>query len=282
MRSYTAKKEDDKLRHQGLKTGFSIFEIPKGETITQSALYNNLIFFIMSGSVKIYFRKKELKTINELHMFYLKKQEDYIFEIETDANILVFSFESVLVQELAMFQTICRFGIEQNSNIQVLSIVEPLYSFLQLISQYLKKEIYDYILFETKQKELFHILKTFYRKDEMAGFFGMLTDATSVFKAQIFNNYMKVKTINELASLLGYGVTTFRVKFKEQFGVSAYRWILNQKSKQIIYNMTVEGDGFAKIIDDFDFSSYSHFNKFCKSQYGYTPGELRKRLNIMD
>lgn len=74
----------------------------------------------------------------------------------------------------------------------------------------------------------------------------MLTDATSVFKAQIFNNYMKVKTINELASLLGYGVTTFRVKFKEQFGVSAYRWILNQKSKQIIYNMTVEGDGFAK------------------------------------
>ncbi|MCL3850108.1 MULTISPECIES: AraC family transcriptional regulator [Parabacteroides] len=236
----------------------------------------------MSGSVKIYFRKKELKTINELHMFYLKKQEDYIFEIETDANILVFSFESVLVQELAMFQTICRFGIEQNSNIQVLSIVEPLYSFLQLISQYLKKEIYDYILFETKQKELFHILKTFYRKDEMAGFFGMLTDATSVFKAQIFNNYMKVKTINELASLLGYGVTTFRVKFKEQFGVSAYRWILNQKSKQIIYNMTVEGDGFAKIIDDFDFSSYSHFNKFCKSQYGYTPGELRKRLNIMD
>lgn len=108
--------------------------------------------------------------------------------------------------------------------------------------------------------------------------FSSLTEQSSRFKEQILENYLSAKNVGELASLLGYGVTNFRAKFKEQFGVSVYRWLLNRKSQHIIYRITVYGDEFSQIIDDFGFSSPSHFNKFCRSQYGLTPCELRKKL----
>lgn len=272
--------KEDKLRCEDPKAGFSIFEIPEGETIDPSNLYDNVILFVMSGSVKVYFRKNELKTVSALYMFFVKDQDDYTFEITADAVIMVFSFEGAALRNIALFQSVYPSAEDPDLNAYGLHIIEPLYSFLHLVCHYLKESVCDYILFETKQTELFYILKTFYKKDETSSLFATFTDTTSDFKAQVIDNYMKVKTVNELASMLGYGITTFRVKFKDEFGISAYRWILNQKSKQIIHNMIVYGDGFTKIIDDFDFSSYSHFNKFCKAQYGFTPGELRKRLTM--
>lgn len=35
------------------------------------------------------------------------------------------------------------------------------------------------------------------------------------------------------------------------------------------------------IIDEFDFSSHSHFYKFCKARFGYSPTELRKKLKSL-
>ena len=124
----------------------------------------------------------------------------------------------------------------------------------------------------------FYILNSVYNEQELAILFSSLTEQSSRFKEQILENYLSAKNVGELASLLGYGVTNFRAKFKEQFGVSVYRWLLNRKSQHIIYRITVYGDEFSQIIDDFGFSSPSHFNKFCRSQYGLTPCELRKKL----
>ncbi len=44
---------------------------------------------------------------------------------------------------------------------------------------------------------------------------------------------MKVKNVKELANLMGYGINSFRVKFKENFGIPAYQWLLNEKAKRI-------------------------------------------------
>lgn len=137
---------------------------------------------------------------------------------------------------------------------------------------------YDISLYITKQQELFCILNSVYNQQELSTLFSSLTEQSSDFKEQILENYLKVKSVGELANLLGYGITSFRKKFKEQFGISAYSWLLKRKAKLIIYRIIIYGDEFSQIINDFDFSSPSHFNKFCKSQYGMTPCELRKRL----
>ena len=78
---------------------------------------------------------------------------------------------------------------------------------------------------------------------------------------------------------MGYGINSFRVKFKKNFGIPSYQWLLNEKAKRILKCLTTEGEDFKSIIDDFDFSSHSHFYKFCKTQFGLTPEELKKKLN---
>ena len=88
-----------------------------------------------------------------------------------------------------------------------------------------------------------------------------------------------ISYVKELANLMGYGINSFRVKFKENFGIPAYQWLLNEKAKRILKCLTTEGEDFKSIIDDFDFSSHSHFYKFCKTQFGLTPEELKKKLN---
>lgn len=79
--------------------------------------------------------------------------------------------------------------------------------------------------------------------------------------------------------MIGYGVNSFRMKFKKVFGIPAYEWLMQEKSKRLLVAIANSEDDFKNIIDEFDFSSHSHFYKFCKARFGYSPTELRKNLN---
>lgn len=94
-------------------------------------------------------------------------------------------------------------------------------------------------------------------------------------------NYIKAKTVTDLAQMIGYGVNSFRMKFKKVFGIPAYEWLMQEKSKRLLVAIANSEDDFKNIIDEFDFSSHSHFYKFCKARFGYSPTELRKKLKSL-
>lgn len=97
----------------------------------------------------------------------------------------------------------------------------------------------------------------------------------------IAENYIKAKTVTDLAQMIGYGVNSFRMKFKKVFGIPAYEWLMQEKSKRLLVAIANSEDDFKNIIDEFDFSSHSHFYKFCKARFGYSPTELRKKLKSL-
>lgn len=102
-----------------------------------------------------------------------------------------------------------------------------------------------------------------------------------VFERLIAENYIKAKTVTDLAQMIGYGVNSFRMKFKKAFGIPAYEWLMQEKSKRLLVAIANSEDDFKNIIDEFDFSSHSHFYKFCKARFGYSPTELRKKLKSL-
>lgn len=81
--------------------------------------------------------------------------------------------------------------------------------------------------------------------------------------------------------MIGYEVNSFRMKFKKVFGIPAYEWLMQEKSKRLLVAIANSEDDFKNIIDEFDFSSHSHFYKFCKARFGYSPTELRKKLKSL-
>lgn len=266
----------DLLQNQVFQTGFRFLTIVKGSHLPK--MDSNVLIFIMSGTMKVFSGEKELAIIDERHIFFWDKENDHVCEMLSDTQVILFAFGDLIVHDLLTFRPHASFQDKYALKGTGLRFAEPLNSFLQLLVLYLEMKLDDVSLYITKRQELFYILNSIYNEQELAVLFSSLTEQSSKFKEQILENYLSAKNVGELASLLGYGVTNFRVKFKEQFGVSVYRWLLNRKSQQIIYRITVYGDEFSQIIDDFGFSSPSHFNKFCRSQYGLTPCELRKKL----
>lgn len=264
---------------QSLHAGFDLLIKPEGIDLTESYLYNNMIFFILDGSVKIYSPHTQTKSIGEPHMLFLKGHEKYTYEITPCSQILAFTFDSLTIDELFCFRAQHDLLPESSFEWIELKIIEPLYSFLKLLIQYLEKNYLNYNLYLAKREELFYLLKTVYPSKDLGHFFYLLANHPSEFEKQVAENYMKVKNVKELANLMGYGINSFRVKFKENFGIPAYQWLLNEKAKRILKCLTTKGEDFKSIIDDFDFSSHSHFYKFCKTQFGLTPEELKKKLN---
>ena len=56
---------------QSLHAGFDLLIKPEGIDLTESYLYNNMIFFILDGSVKIYSPHTQTKSIGEPHILFL-------------------------------------------------------------------------------------------------------------------------------------------------------------------------------------------------------------------
>lgn len=135
--------------------------------------------------------------------------------------------------------------------------------------------------YELKRTELFYLLKKLYRKEELDYFFYLSSTHSAEFERLIAENYIKAKTVTDLAQMIGYGVNSFRMKFKKVFGIPAYEWLMQEKSKRLLVAIANSEDDFKNIIDEFDFSSHSHFYKFCKARFGYSPTELRKKLKSL-
>ena len=243
-----------------LHAGFSIILMSEEITQTLSGLSSDMIIFILSGSITIYSTKEEKKTIGEQYMIFLRSFENYTYDITLGSKIIIFFFDSLTMNELPYYQH--PYGIlpQPISKWIELKIVEPLYGFLELVGQYLENNFLNYPLYELKRTELFYLLKKLYRKEELDYFFYLSTD---------------------LAQMIGYGVNSFRMKFKKVFGIPAYEWLMQEKSKRLLVAIANSEDDFKNIIDEFDFSSHSHFYKFCKARFGYSPTELRKKLKSL-
>lgn len=132
-----------------------------------------------------------------------------------------------------------------------------------------------------KTKELFYLLRAFHTKDDLLKFFYPVLSNDMTFSDFVLRNHFKVKTVNELADMANYSLSGFQKRFKKVFGVSAYNWMKEEKLKSVFHEINNTPHTFKEISSKFGFSSPSHFNDFCKTNFGYTPGILRKnKINV--
>lgn len=75
--------------------------------------------------------------------------------------------------------------------------------------------------FDLKINELLFLLRGYYAKEELAGFFHPMLSSDAAFTDFVWQNYRKVRSVKELADNSAYGLSTFKTKFRRVFGVSA-------------------------------------------------------------
>lgn len=157
-----------------------------------------------------------------------------------------------------------------------LDINERVRSYLSYLDVCISDGLKCTFFLKLKMQELFFLLRAYYTKEDLLRFFYLLLSNDISFSDFVIQNHYKVKNVQELAEMSHYSLSGFQKRFKKAFGVSPYQWMKDERSKAIFHQINSTAKSFKEISDEYGFSSPSHFNDFCKTHFGTTPGKIRK------
>lgn len=92
----------------------------------------------------------------------------------------------------------------------------------------------------------------------------------------LIQNYKKVKTVEELAQLGGYTISTFRRIFNSVFHEPVYEWMLARRKENVLDDLQNSECTISEICYKYGFESLPHFSNFCKKSFGASPRNLRR------
>ncbi|MDR1984277.1 MAG: AraC family transcriptional regulator [Prevotellaceae bacterium] len=258
----------------------------KGEICIANGDANQIIFLI-KGKITFSYGNYLHQNFTEGTFMLFPQRYKCVLKFETDSVIVVFNMGNKV--------DFCKhFSLETlssiNKNIAASSELHPL-QVNKIISHYLDNLIKSEIaglkcLFfhELKLKELFFYLRIYYPKKDLFSFFAPILNDDFVFSELIYSNFDKIKNVGELAAITDYSLSGFKKRFIRIFRISPYQWIMKEKAKKIYHEINCTQKSFKEISGEYGFSSPAHFDKFCKQQFGTSPGTIRhnNKANILD
>lgn len=156
-----------------------------------------------------------------------------------------------------------------------LKIVPELQTFLDSSITYLKENKICRDLLSLKRKELAFVLGYYYSDYDLSSLVHSLAKYTNSFQCFVIQNYKKVKTVEELAQLGGYTVSTFRRIFNHVFHEPVYEWMQARRKEGILDDIHHSDCTLSEICYKYGFESLPHFSNFCKKSFGASPRNLR-------
>ena len=256
--------------------GFQNCVINKGEFIVPANKTNHCLFFLISGSVNLSYESNTYNVKKDT-IWFVPMSSEYKIYANSDARLVMNYFNKPIdLCEKAALESLSVL-LDQKSHTSMLKINKPMKRFLSSMLYYMNEGVYCKHFHEIKQKELFHLLRYFYTKREIAGLFAPIISRNLDFKNIVLANYLRANSVKELAQICNYSLSSFNRVFKKNFQENPYLWLQNQKLKYIIGRLSDKSIPLSQIIDEFHFSSPSHFTIFCKKHLNLTPSEFRKQ-----
>jgi AraC-like DNA-binding protein len=256
--------------------GFKICQIKQSEFLVPSNKELHCLFFLVSGRVDLFYESQTF-SLKKDTIWFIPMSSDYKINASTDATLIMNYFnkpidfcEKTALENLSVL-------LDQKTHTSSLRINKPLKRFLSNVIFYVNEGINCKHFHEIKQKELFFILRYFYTKREIAGLFAPIISKNLDFKNMVRANYLNASSVKELAQICNYSLSSFNRIFKKNFNENPYLWLQNQKIKYIAGRLSDKNIPLSQIIDEFRFSSPSHFTIFCKKHLNQTPSQFRKQ-----
>jgi len=256
--------------------GFKNYRIKQGEFIIPTNKEQHCLFFLVNGQVDLHY-ESNVNHLRKDTVWFIPMSSDYKICATTEAILILNYFnkpidlcEKVALESLSVF-------LEQKMTTSTLKINKPLKKFLSNLIFYMNEGIYCKHFHDIKQNELLFILRCFYTKREIAGLFAPIISKNLDFKNTVLANYLNATSVKELAQICNYSLSSFNRIFKKNFSENPYIWLQNQKIKYITRRLSDKNVPLGEIIDEFRFSSPSHFTIFCKKHLNLTPSQFRKQ-----
>ena len=237
---------------------------------------DNYMLFVLAGKMTMTFIQYQNKSFEEGDMFFLPRNIEFHITVINPVYLVLLKYNNVkypcmeeAIRELTKKKAAGTFSWDK------IQIKEELRRCIEELIHYRRNGLSCNHIYVVKSQEIFLIFKHFYTDEERIQVYYPFIGTQPVFAEAVMNNYMKAKTAEELAARLGYGIKTFRRLFKENFGITPYKWMQEQTAIQIKGKLIKKEIPLKQIMLEYKFTTTSHFIIFCKKHFGGTPIEIR-------
>lgn len=247
----------------------------------QVVVYESEIIFLIEGSLTIFSTHSPQQSIAGEGGFILFPGNNYTLKPEKDIHLIITRINKYFRHFEAFIHSISWEKQPIENPPTILPVKEELHKFLSNLKEELNGESNDELFFKKKTESLLEVLSRAYLQEELSFFFYPLLDSKYCFASFVYNNYLKVRNIQELASAYCLSLSPFYKRFKSIFGMAAYQWVIRRKNEILLYEL-VSGDKILKqLADDLKFLSPSQFCDYCKKHFGSPPGKIRKEKTLL-
>lgn len=258
-----------------VETGFKIFSFSaESEQVREDVAKKNYLLFFLKGEFHITNNKYE-RSFKTGEMVLIPRSSFFRIIPSPGAQLLSLFFDQPASNcDKLLLQTLSKRIKDVEYNFSSLPIIAPLDKYLDLLIACLESGLNCIHFHETMQRQLFFLLGGFYTKEQISVLFYPIIGKKLDFKDFVIENYSKVHHVSELLALSNMGKSQFYNKFKEEFGIPAKQWMLQQLNNRIFGMLTDPEVCIKDMVTDLGFSSQAQFTVYCKKYFGHTPRQL--------
>ena len=255
--------------------GFHYAELAANTGEIDKTLERNVIIFTIEGSCSISYDQFPNRVFTSGNMIFLPKSAVIKTKVLEDAKFMYMAFDVPQNPcDKQNFEHLWETCKTITYDFAPLNMNYPMTDFINSLAYYLRNGGNCVHLHEIKHKELFLILRWFYTKEQFAAFFYPIIGKSFDFKNFILENYAQCDRLEELIERSNMCPNAFMKKFKAEFGITAYQWMLKQMCQKIVHVALQPGATIKDIMINIGIDSPSHFNRICKRHFSKTPKEL--------
>ncbi len=257
---------------------FNVIHFQKNNVPQTINVDRSVLTFMLSGTTLVTYNSYRDKPHKEGEIVLLPRNSCCYIKVVEDCTLISCSFvQNIDFCNRFSFQQLADFVPKKFIyDFTVLPVRERIGEFLKLLQHCLEDKLECSHFHELMERELFILLRAYYKKEELAAFFFPLIGKDMDFKDFVLGNYLRIPDLNEFAVQCNMSLNTFKRRFQEEFGQSAHKWITERKTEWIYRDILLTDKPFSEIGLEYGLTSSTYFSEFCKKHFSKLPQELRE------
>ncbi len=222
----------------------------------------NAILFLLDGRIELRpGPNKERFEMRPGKFVFLPRGLPYELEVVENAHAILLEFSNRVIlggqDFLAMIAS--KSHVRGEGKPSVLEMNEPMWRLLGDM-QIIESPCWHI----AKQYDLFINLASHYDTRELSGFFSPIIRPCDDFRAFVLNNYLYGDSLNDVAGKANMSTGYFLKRFKKEFGMTTYQWLVKQKEIKLLQLLSSGWENTKDIAEKLGFKSPACLYLFCR------------------
>ncbi|WP_195252922.1 helix-turn-helix domain-containing protein [Hoylesella timonensis] len=280
MKFYNLNKHRQCPNYIGSKAiGFALLTGMCGERV-EDILPVPLMIFVMSGKIKLCFRKNVETVVNAGEMVAAVFAKDsYVAAMEDSVCMRLYIQGDGLdfCHRIVNSNLLQRFGEQVGEQGKVLPMIPEIQAIMRQMTGYVTDGLMCCDVHAMKQQELAAVLQAYYRPSDLIPFIAPIYDPN----ARFYNDVMKLAgdylPVKEMAARLNMSYPSFVRHFRKVFKETPIEWQSKNRMKALKDLMRNTARTEQEVADQLKFASVQSMRSFCKTRCGMNPSQLREQ-----